>query len=713
MNVEGIREIEERWKKENMLELVHRVLSRTIKRDDHVKLITFLTALSAYSDSPINLFLKGESGSGKSYITREVLKLFPESDVSFLAMLSPKAFAHETGTPMIDGKPAILLEKPAKPSKKEFRNPEDYEEAKSRYEQEMLEYIEKQKRMYWYTNLSRKIIAFLEIPDPETFRNLYPLLSHDKERIEYKFVDKTERGMMITRRVVVEGWPATIFCTTDRKYVEELATRSLTITPDTSPEKIKDAMALITDKASSLFDESDSPDVIFLKRVIEHIKTLFQEYRVIIPFHRMEQIFPKNLVRHMRDYDHFVSMIKTTAMLYFPQREIVEINGKKYILANIDDVLTVYQLYMRIKEITETGTSENIIRFYYDIVATKDRWTVKELLDAYKNKYVGRVGSQTIRKWLERLDELGYVVSEDDPNDRRVKIWIPQNPAKMLDNQEDLISLASVLRDQREEWLENIRYKMGGCTRRKLGGTEVGKPHISLSIYPPTSRLIFSGKSPEPSQENKPEEISSPKNLTSPSVSGLPIENLKNSETGYFAEKTQEKGDQNKPEEARFSGNLTSPQPSQDIHNNKKEWEELNKRLLEYAKRARESGPLPACKYCAFWQGDENSWLGKCIKTDSITNREYSCEKYVWKNEVMKRKEAVEEMVHKSTYYEKIKELGNGWTAYGLPAGKDYRCSVCGEKAFVKIMRYVNGEKEEKMLCSSCFSLLKKEGGVS
>ncbi|RSN72635.1 bifunctional DNA primase/polymerase, partial [Candidatus Methanodesulfokora washburnensis] len=738
-------EVMERWKNENMLELVHKVLSRTIKRDDHVKLLVFLTALSAYSDSPINLFLKGESGSGKSYITKEVLKLFPESDVSSLGMLSPKALIHEQGTLMADGESLEESIPPIKPYKRDFKSPEEYQKALEAYERAIKEYREKLKRSYKYINFNQKIIAFLEIPDQETFRILYSLLSHDKERIEYKFTDKTEKGTLMTRRVIVEGWPATIFCSTDRKYIEELATRSLTVTPETSQDKIRDAMSFLAKKASSLEDGEDDPDTIFLKKVIEHIKMLSREYTVKIPFEELDKIFPKDLVRHMRDFGHFLDLIKAITMLYIPQREIIEANGKKYVLANIDDVLTAYVLYMRIKETTETGTEENIIRFYYDVILQdkNKEWSVRELMEAYRKTYNITRSQRTIERWLSRLRELGYVTSRPDPSDRRQKLWSPMKSSEMSPFMVQAESLIPILENSRERWKKNNDDNIPLRTERNfVGGGQVierKRPLIQLPELKPKEKIekaeiekkteekleeseekeesihglgqssqkistqrgvlssLLSGKIDKLSGENKPKDVSSyikgdisagidqhdHSNVTHnigdghapshPSDFVCPIEKSPQKDVKIEKEGTGiglSNSVQSRPE--------ISPSDSNDKN---KEWEELNKRLLEYAKRARESGPLPACKYCAFWQGDENSWLGKCIKTDSITNREYSCEKYVWKNEVMKRKEAVEEMVHRSTYYEKIKELGNGWTAYGLPAGKDYRCSICGEKA--------------------------------
>ena len=41
-------------------------LSLSVKKDDLTKKSILLTAMSAYSNNPFNLFLKGESGEGKT-----------------------------------------------------------------------------------------------------------------------------------------------------------------------------------------------------------------------------------------------------------------------------------------------------------------------------------------------------------------------------------------------------------------------------------------------------------------------------------------------------------------------------------------------------------------------------------------------------------------------------------------------------------------------
>ena len=170
------------------------------------------------------------------------MKYFPQEDIWFLGGLSPKALIHEHGILMNKyGERISLEDKPIKPKKRDFQSEEEYEEALKRYKEELEAWKEELRDSYYLIDLRNKILVFLECPESETYRMLLPILSHDSERIEYRFTDKTAKGQLRTTRVVIEGFPATIFVTVDRKHIEELATRSFTATPETSKEKIEEA----------------------------------------------------------------------------------------------------------------------------------------------------------------------------------------------------------------------------------------------------------------------------------------------------------------------------------------------------------------------------------------------------------------------------------------------------------------------------------------
>ena len=78
------------WRTENLIDYTLKDLEKRIKKDKATKLSVFFTGLSAYLPEPINLFLKGESGVGKTYNVVETLRYFPQVDIWFLGGLSQR-----------------------------------------------------------------------------------------------------------------------------------------------------------------------------------------------------------------------------------------------------------------------------------------------------------------------------------------------------------------------------------------------------------------------------------------------------------------------------------------------------------------------------------------------------------------------------------------------------------------------------------------------
>ena len=309
-----VKETIEAWRIKNLLHLILKDLDKRVKRDYSTKLSVFFTGLSAYLPEPINLFLKGKSGSGKSYNTVQTLKYFPQEDIWLLGGLSPKALIHEHGILMNKyGERISLEDKPIKPKKRDFQSEEEYEEALKRYKEELEAWKEELRDSYYLIDLRKKILVFLECPESETYRMLLPILSHDSERIEYRFTDKTAKGQLRTTRVVIKGFPATIFVTVDRKHIKELATRSFTATPETSKEKIEEANKLINLKASYPWQyETETEEFRIIKELIKRIKSIAQNEKldVLIPFPDLYELFPKEIVRDMRDFQHFIQFLK-------------------------------------------------------------------------------------------------------------------------------------------------------------------------------------------------------------------------------------------------------------------------------------------------------------------------------------------------------------------------------------------------------------------
>jgi hypothetical protein len=162
------------------LKEVHRTVS---EHDDHVIRAVFYAGVSAYA-SPINLALKCESGSGKTYSTTQTIKFLPPENVQMIGSQSPKVISHENGVLLDKNGVPIPEESPQKPRRTENMTDDEYNCAVDDYYKKSAEYRERLKNSYYQVDLHNKILVFLEGVNVETFKMLKSTLSHDNETID-------------------------------------------------------------------------------------------------------------------------------------------------------------------------------------------------------------------------------------------------------------------------------------------------------------------------------------------------------------------------------------------------------------------------------------------------------------------------------------------------------------------------------------------------
>lgn len=424
---------EEKEFRENpqLMRTIFNDLSRRVKHDNVTKSAVLVSGISAYLPEPLNLFEKGQSGSGKTYNAIETLAYFPQDDIWYLSGMSPKALVHQKGVLLDkDGVEIDFNDKPVKPKKSFYKGrAEEYQEANRDYQEQTVLFNERLKDSYNYINIENKIFVFLETPNGETLRMLYPILSHDKRKVEYRFVNKSGSGSLRTDKVVVDGYPSAIFLTTDREHVEELATRSFTVSPEACEEKIESANKLTNLKASLPWKANkETATFTQTKALIEKIKKFVSEQKldVILPFLDLSEIFPKKASRDMRDFCHFTQFVKAWTILHIYQRPLIECYEKKFVLSNSYDVVCCFQIFKELIETTRTGTEKRILEFYRNYMLTgQEGYYVSELTTSYNEKEKNKLSDFTIRKWLERLNEIGYVQKVDDTEDKRRKFYKP------------------------------------------------------------------------------------------------------------------------------------------------------------------------------------------------------------------------------------------------------------------------------------------------
>jgi hypothetical protein len=409
--------IEERFAKD---------IDHTVKKDTSVIQDNFRAGLSAYGD-PFNVAHKAESGAGKTYTTMETFSYFPEEDVIIIGTQSPKVISHEQGELMTintEGKeePLNMDDEPREPKRRDYKEKDDYIDDLQTYKAEKKIWGDKVKNSFHLIRFAGKIYIILEGISHEALEMLKCTLSHDGPRIPHKFVD--DKGKV--HKTVLEGAPAFIFCTVDKEYIGEFATRVITDTPDTSIEKIVAAKEVISQKKSYPWDyEEDIQDKILIKALIRNIRDTIKQYKLktVCPFENLDKEFPSEAARDMRDYDHFSQMLPTYTLFKLYQRPILTIKNKKYLVITIEDVLTAKKLFEEIAETTRTNTDKRVLDFYHTFVQHhKEGATLETILNHTfeSGKEVKAFNEYAARRFLYRLEELGWVsIKEHEQVDKR------------------------------------------------------------------------------------------------------------------------------------------------------------------------------------------------------------------------------------------------------------------------------------------------------
>jgi len=439
-------------------------LGRTVRRDDITKNMSLLTCLSAYTSKPLNLFLRGESSIGKTYNIMQVSNYFPQEDVWRLGGLSKRALVHGFGVLVDQHNEEIdLSKKPQKPTKSEYADEYDYREVTKEYKEAQETWVKRLQNSRYLVDLTGKILLFLEPPDFETFMALRPILSHDAREISYKIVDKTAKGKLQTKHVIIRGWPACVFCSTREKYVQDLATRGFTVTPEMTPEKYRNANILTGEKAALPWKFQRDFDFNLLEGYVRSFKNRMEDFQVLIPYAKqLAGKFPSNFPRAMRDFKHVLTLIKVSAQFHFVQRPIliqkIEDKEKRYILASRQDYDFVMGLWEKVRETTETSAPGQIMKFFHEVVEKIaeriPNFLIQDLVEEWNSKFQEKKSSSAIRKWVDFLCDIGYLTKKPNPSDKRSNIL---NVIRQKNSENVGFNLAEFFEfDSFKEWLNDV-----------------------------------------------------------------------------------------------------------------------------------------------------------------------------------------------------------------------------------------------------------------
>jgi len=452
----GFKEIEREAAKQNAdlppsdipdndyAEFVIKTAMRTVKQENSLIRQIFYTAMSKDTSDPNNLMVSAPTSEGKTWPVTETLKFFPKEDVLYIGKMSTMSLVRQKG---------ILMDSNNNPVKDRIRDlkkqiskleddEEDDEEIEA-LEDELEEILEDVRSVIVLTG---KLVVFLEPPQYDVWELIKPILSHDKEEIEYPFVNNTTIEGIITKKVVVRGWPACIFCTAKDESNwptwPEIVSRFLITSPNMIPKKYEESNSLTAQRKSlpSFIQQQIIVSDNEIKKAKECVLFLTQQLRnnhnqVWIPYGEIlgealkaEKGTDSRAAKRIFSFLNVIPLVKADLRPRLVIKDMV--NMTIATLEDLNEALSITQNY--------AGIPTNKMDFFsHDLYATyrekleshgeaEDGVTTKEMIQAHKLRTRKTLSNDTIRKsFLYELMNNGYVDEEVSTLDRRMKIYRP------------------------------------------------------------------------------------------------------------------------------------------------------------------------------------------------------------------------------------------------------------------------------------------------
>jgi hypothetical protein len=339
--------------------------------------------------------LNSPSSTGKSYIVKEIVDLFPPEDVEKISYATPTAFFHTDEFDPING-----------------------------------QFIDR--------NLERKILVFWDQPNTELLKKLRPLLSHDEKELILKITDKSEKRGLRTKTVLLRGFPVLIYCTANLVIDEQELTRFIVLAPETDEEKIRSAfeekLKRLSSPADYMKEIEENKDRQLLKLRIRAIKQQ-RINQIKIPSDILDYLKEKYLSTRkklqsidLRDIEKVSGLGKAFALLNFSFRERLK-DGS--ILVKKEDIDVAIELWKVLEESRDYQLTPYAFKFYKDIFLPvwnelRCPFSFADLDKKHMEIYGVPLPEHLWRRQLRPLlIGAGLAGEMQDPVDKRRKLYLP------------------------------------------------------------------------------------------------------------------------------------------------------------------------------------------------------------------------------------------------------------------------------------------------
>ncbi len=375
------------------------ILDSTIKNNRANKAIVFYAMLSAYTEeSQLNIMMNAQSSSGKSYITVQVSKYFPQQDVKMYGRTSSTALYYNENLTKID--------------------------------EDNIPYID----------LERRIVIFTEQPNSDLLAHMRSFLSHDQKKTTFTVTNKGKNGKNTARDSYLLGFSSVIFCTANMRIDEQEQTRCLILSPETDEDAVRAGINASIERNSDINKyrnklENDEGRKM-LKERIQYIKSMNIDYIDIEDSGYLERAFFSNkksvTAKDQREIEHFISLVKSIALLNTPFRIK---NGR--VTATNKDIDQALDIWKDVSESMTYGVSPQALDFYktYILAACKkansgseqkNGITIKELTNTYYETTGCLPNQDMLRKdYLPSLERASLISLDKNPDDMRQTLIVP------------------------------------------------------------------------------------------------------------------------------------------------------------------------------------------------------------------------------------------------------------------------------------------------
>ena len=234
------------------VEFVISVIKKTVKQENALIRQILYTSLSSVSHNPINLGIIAPTSEGKTWPVMRTLAYFPQDKIWNIGQMSKMALVRQNGM-LIDSKGNFIGRrvKELKMKISSLGSSKVDTGRKAELKQELTELLEDSRPLI---RASGTILLFFEAPDRELWNLIKPILSHDRTEIEFPYVEKTQNEGHVTKKVVVRGWPACIFCSardeSDWTGWAEVMSRFIITSPNMNQTKYLESNMLIAQTQS-------------------------------------------------------------------------------------------------------------------------------------------------------------------------------------------------------------------------------------------------------------------------------------------------------------------------------------------------------------------------------------------------------------------------------------------------------------------------------